>query len=103
MDLGGGIVKRKDRVRFMLGLHAPMTMPEGELKALTWQLDKESSFYQDVIMDWAFARNFLCGSCGAHQVEYRLQDEIIHVRCMHCATDHKVDMDEAMAVPIIVD
>jgi hypothetical protein len=70
---------------------------------LTWQLDKDSSFYSDVVMDWAFARNFMCGTCGARDLDFRTDDDIPHARCMHCATDHEIDLREAIAIPRTVE
>jgi formylmethanofuran dehydrogenase subunit E len=54
-------------------------------------------------MDWAFARNFICGSCGERDLEYRTEVATVKMRCMHCATDHEVDMREAVAVPLITE
>jgi len=53
-------------------------------------------------MDWAFARNFMCGACGARDLDFRLEDSDSHCRCMHCATDHQIDLREALAIPTSV-
>jgi hypothetical protein len=66
-------------------------------------MDKDSSFYKDVIMDWCFSRSFLCGGCGQRDLDFRLEDTNVHTRCMHCALDHEIDMREAIAVPIAVE
>jgi len=101
VDFGGGIVKQKDRLRLQLTFHSLLPQRDGTaLKSMTWQLDKDSSFYKDVIMDWAFARSFLCRSCGERELEFRTAQGAIRFRCMHCATDHEIDFGEAVSVPI---
>jgi len=102
VDVGGGLVQRKGRIRLQLSFYCPLPMPDGSSeKNLAWHLDKESSFHKDLVMDWAFARNFICGSCGSHDLDYRLQDAKAHARCMHCATDHEIDVIETVAIPDI--
>jgi hypothetical protein len=104
VDFGGGLVIKKNKVRLLLTFHSPLPLTSGEVvKSMSWQLDKDSSFYKDVIMDWAFARNFICGSCGERDLEYRTEVATVKMRCMHCATDHEVDMREAVAVPLITE
>jgi len=103
VDVGGGLVSRKNRVRMVLNFHSPLTSAAGPLKKLDWRLDKESAFNREVVMDWCFARSFLCGSCGARELEHRLVGEVNHFRCMRCATDHEVDIKEAVAIPILQD
>ena len=104
VDLGGGMVPKKGRVRLLLTFHTPLPLTTGEVvKSMTWQLDKESSFFKDVIMDWSFSRNFICAGCGERELEYRTDENKVRIRCMHCATDHEVDLREAIAVPIIKD
>jgi hypothetical protein len=101
INFGGGLVQKKGVTRLQLVLHCPLPTdnPEPE-KALVCGLDKESTFYKDVIMDWAFARNFICGACGAPDIDFRLEKVIPHARCMHCATDHEIDLVEAVAIPL---
>jgi len=102
VDVGGGLVQRKGRTRVQLTLSATLAQPGGEAdKTIAWWMDKESIFNKDVIMDWAFARNFICGSCGAHELDFRNEDAEVRFRCMHCATDHEIDLVEAIAIPII--
>ena len=103
VDFGGGLVPRKNRVRMQFTLHSPLAAAAAPLRKLEWWLDKESAFDREVVMDWAFARNFLCGTCGARELEHRLQGQSNHYRCMRCATDHEIDLKEAMAVPIFQD
>jgi hypothetical protein len=104
VDFGGGLVTKKGRVRMVLTFHSPLPLTTGEaVKSMTWQLDKESSFYKDVIMDWSFSRNFICGACGERDLQYRTEGNKVRMRCMHCATDHEIDLREAVAVPIIKD
>ncbi len=103
IDFGGGLVPRKNRVRMLFTFHSPLAAETAPLKRLEWWLDKESAFDREVVMDWAFARNFLCGNCGARELEHRLAGQTNRFRCMRCATDHEVDLKEAMAIPIFQD
>jgi uncharacterized C2H2 Zn-finger protein len=100
VTVGGGLVQKKNRVRLQLAFHAPIPTPPGPSKQLNWQLDKDSSFYKDVIMDWCYSRNFLCGGCGQRDLDFRLDGTKPRARCMHCATDHDIDLREAIAVPL---
>ncbi len=68
---------------------------------MSWILDKESSFNKEVVMDWGYARNFICGSCGERDLDFRTDGTKVHCRCMHCATDHEVDLAECVAVPLL--
>jgi hypothetical protein len=103
VDFGGGIVQRKAKVRMVLTFHSPLPGPEGPQKKLEWSLDKESGFAREVVMDWVFARNFMCGSCGARELQHRLEGSNLRFRCMRCATDHDVDLTEAVCMPILVE
>ena len=102
VNFGGGLVTKKSRTRLQLVFQAPMVLGDGSAKSLSWQLDKESSFFKEVVMDWAFARNFMCGACGARDLEFRLDGSNNRCRCMHCATDHQIDLREALAIPMSV-
>jgi hypothetical protein len=102
-DFGGGLVQRKGKVRMQLTFHSPLPGPAGPQKKLEWQLDKDSAFSRELVMDWVFARNFMCGSCGARELEHRLQGSTPRFRCMRCATDHEVDLTEAVAIPLLVE
>lgn len=101
VDFGGGLVVKKDRTRLVLTLHGPIAFGEEPVKSLNWQLDKDASFSRDVVMDWCFARRFLCGSCGAAELDYRTEKGKPRARCMRCATDHEIDLGEAVAIPLI--
>ncbi|MCU0856683.1 MAG: hypothetical protein MUF63_18000, partial [Rhodobacteraceae bacterium] len=68
---------------------------------MAWHLDKDSMFFKEVVMDWGYARNFICGSCGERDLQYRTENRKVFFRCMHCATDHDVDLVECIAVPRI--
>jgi len=103
VDLGGGFVQRKNRERLQLSFHIELPLPTGNAKSLVWFLEKESAFFKDVLMDWVFARNFTCGSCGAPDLDYRVEGRKTHTRCMHCATDHEIRFDQAVAIPIFHD
>ncbi len=103
VDYGGGPIKTsKSKFRLQLVFHTPFPLKSGELaKNMTWHLDKDSSFSKDVVMDWGYARNFICGACGERELQYRTEETRMLCRCMHCATDHEIDLQECMAVPLI--
>lgn len=103
VDVGGGLVVRKDRMRIVVTFHGPLAIGEAPAKSVTWQLDKESSFYKDILLDWCFARNFQCGSCGAGELDFRVERGNSRARCMRCATDHEIDLAEAVAIPIVTE
>lgn len=103
IDVGGGLVQKRNRVRLALTFHGPLSIAGGQVKNVVVNLDKDSSFYKDVLMDWAFARSFICGSCGARELDFRLEDGSARVRCMHCATDHEIDLREAVAIPLVAE
>jgi len=100
VTMGGGLVQKKSRVRLQLGFHAPIQTPGGAVKQFSWQLDKDSSFFKDAIMDWCYSRVFVCGGCGLRDLDYRVDGSKARARCMHCATDHDIDLDEGIAVPV---
>ncbi len=100
VTVGGGLVQKKSKTRLLLGFQAPIPAPTEPVKQFTWMLDKDSSFYKDVIMDWCYSRNFVCGGCGQRDLDFRIEDDEIRTRCMHCATDHEIDLREAIAVPL---
>jgi hypothetical protein len=99
VDLGGGLVQKRSSERLQLTFKGELPFEGGAVKSLVWNLTKDSAFYKDVIMDWCFARNFICGSCGAREIDYRLEHDTCKARCMHCATDHDIDLTEAVAIP----
>jgi len=96
-------VVRKDRMRILLTFHGQLTVGESPAKSIAWQLDKDSSFYKDVLLDWCFARNFQCGSCGAGELDFRVERGKPRARCMRCATDHDIDLTEAVAIPLVAE
>jgi len=103
VDYGGGKIKMaKSKFRLQIIFHTPFPLKSGELsKSMTWHLDKDSSFSKDAVIDWGYARNFICGACGERELEYRTDEKRMFCRCMHCATDHEIDLQECMAVPLI--
>ena len=103
VDYGGGRLQtKKSKFRLMLVFHTPIPADSGDqMKNIAWHLDKESSFSKDVVIDWGYARNFICGSCGERELDYRTEGEKLHMRCMHCATDHEIDLAEGVAVPLM--
>ncbi len=107
VDYGGGAIKTsKSKFRLQVIFHTPMPLRSGELaKNLVWHLDKDSSFSKEIVFEWGYARNFICGACGERDLQYRT-DEVpgghkMHCRCMHCATDHEIDLVECLAVPLV--
>lgn len=103
VDYGGGrLTTKKSKSRLQLTFHAPLPIPPGEApQKMSWHLDKDSTFDKDVVFDWGYARNFICGSCGERELDYRNENNKVRCRCMHCATDHEVDLAECVAVPLI--
>jgi hypothetical protein len=103
VTFGGGLVTSKKKTRLLLAFHSPLPTATGTAKSLSWMLDKESTFYKDVFMDWGFSRNFMCAACGARDLDFRTEEDVARSRCMHCATDHTVDMREALVIPMTVE
>jgi hypothetical protein len=99
---GGLVTTKKAKQRLQISFHSPFPVSTGTtVKNFVWHLDKESSFYKDVVIDWGFARAFICGACGERDLEYRTEETAIHMRCMHCATDHEIELQECVAVPLL--
>ena len=106
VDYGGGVLTatKKAKQRLQVTFHSPIpTVEDQQIKNLVWHLDKESSFKKDVVIDWGFARNFICGSCGERDLQYRTEGTKVRMRCMHCATDHEIDLAEGVAVPLLAE
>ena len=103
VDFGGGpITTKKSKSRLQLTFHTALPIPPDEaIPKKAWHLDKESTFDKDVVFDWGYARNFLCGSCGERELDYRTENSKVRCRCMHCATDHEIDLAECVAVPLV--
>lgn len=101
VDFGGGLVVKKDHTRLVLHFHAPIPFKEKTAKSMTWQLDADAATNKEAIMDWAFARSYMCGSCGARDLDFRDQKGETHARCMHCATDHHIDLRNHRITPLI--
>ncbi len=92
VDFGGGLVVKKGHTRLVLHFHMPIVFNEKKINSLTWQLSADSATNKEVIMDWAFARSYMCGACGARDLDYRSEKGQARARCMHCATDHTIDL-----------
>ncbi len=105
VDFGGGAIQtKKSKFRVNVKFHSPLPVgPEETITKMSWVLDKESSFSKEVVMDWGYARNFICGSCGERDLDFRTDGDKVHCRCMHCATDHEVDLGESVNVPLLSD
>lgn len=101
---GGLVTIKKAKQRLQVSFHCPFPLSTGTtVKNLAWNLDKESSFFKDVVIDWGFARTFICGACGEREQQFRTEGDKIHMRCMHCATDHEIELQECVAVPLITE
>jgi hypothetical protein len=100
VDVGGGLVAKKGYTRLSVNLCAQIVVVDKSSDSITWQLDAESAAYKEVIMDWAYARSYMCGSCGAREFDFRNEGGRIHGRCMHCATDHVIDPRRHTISPI---
>jgi hypothetical protein len=104
VDFGAAIQTKKNKFRVNVKFHAPLPVaPDETISKMSWNLDKESSFSKEVVMDWGYARNFICGSCGERELDFRSEGAKVHCRCMHCATDHEVDLGECVAVPLLAE
>ncbi len=103
VDVGGGFIQKKDKVRMQIKFFSEVPLPDGPSKTLTVQLTKESSHRKEELMKWVFARKFGCGVCGALDLDFRLEGGNVRCRCMHCAADHEVDLEEALAIPLEAD
>jgi hypothetical protein len=104
VDFGAAIQTKKSKFRVNVKFHAPLPVaPNESIAKMSWNLDKESSFSKEVVMDWGYARNFICGSCGERDLDFRAEGAKVHCRCMHCATDHEVDLTECVAVPLLTE
>ena len=101
VDFGGGLVVKKGHTRLVLHFHSPIQVKEKNTTSLTWQLSADSATNKEVIMDWAFARSYMCGACGARDLDYRNEKGQTRARCMHCATDHAIDLVHHTITPKI--
>jgi DNA-directed RNA polymerase subunit RPC12/RpoP len=100
VDYGGGLVVKKGHTRLVLHFHAPVPFNGKSVKSLVWQLTADAATNKEAIMDWAFARSYLCGSCGARDLDFRDEKETVHGRCMHCAMDHTIDLRNNIIKPL---
>jgi len=101
VDFGGGLVVKKGHTRLLLHFHSPLPFKDKNVASLTWQLTADSATNKETIMDWAFARSFMCGACGARDLDFRNEKGQTHGRCMHCATDHSIDLQQHRITPMI--
>ncbi len=99
---GGLVATRKQKQRLQVSFHSPFPLSTGStVKNMVFHLSKDSSFFKDVVIDWGFARSFICGACGEREQQFRTEEKKVHMRCMHCATDHEIELVECVAVPLI--
>lgn len=101
VDYGGGLVVKKGHTRLVLHFHTSVPFKGKNVKSLTWQLDEESATHKETILDWAFARSYICGSCGARDMDFRTEKGQTYGRCMHCATDHIIDLRHHRVTPLM--
>jgi hypothetical protein len=101
VDFGGGLVVKKGHTRIVLHFHMPIVFNNKNVNSLTWQLDAAAATNKETIMDWAFARSYFCGACAARDLDFRNDKGAIRGRCMHCATDHAIDLKRHKITPII--
>ncbi|MEE4271472.1 MAG: hypothetical protein V2I67_07360 [Thermoanaerobaculales bacterium] len=101
VDYGGGLVVKKGHTRLVLNFHAPVPFRGKSANSITLQLTADSATNKEAIMDWAFARSYMCGSCGARDFDYHQEKAGLHARCMHCATDHAIDLKNHAIKPLI--
>ncbi len=101
VDFGGGLAVKKNHTRLVLSFHMPIGFNGKNVKSLTWQLTADAATNKEAIMDWAFARSYLCGACGARDLDFRNEKGATHGRCMHCATDHAIDLKHHKITPMI--
>ena len=99
VDYGGGLVGKKGHTRLVLHFHSPIMVKNKNVKSLTWQLTADAATNKETIMDWAFARSFMCGSCGERDLDFRNEKGETRGRCMHCATDHSIDLRHHTITP----
>jgi len=92
---------KKGHTRLVLHFHAPVKYGDKAVTSITVQLTAESATNKETIMDWAFARSYMCGECGARDLDFRSEKSTIHARCMHCATDHVVDLKSNTIRPML--
>jgi len=101
VDFGGGLVVKKNHTRLVLSFHMPIVFNGKNVNSLTWQLTADAATNKEAIMDWAFARSYLCGACGARDLDFRNEKGATHGRCMHCATDHAIDLKHHKITPLV--
>jgi len=101
VDFGGGLVVKKNHTRLVLSFHMPIVFNGKNVNSLTWQLTADAATNKEAIMDWAFARSYVCGACGARELDFRNEKGAAHGRCMHCATDHAIDLRHHKITPLI--
>ncbi|MCU0302537.1 MAG: hypothetical protein MUC56_00545 [Thermoanaerobaculales bacterium] len=92
VDFGGGLVVKKGHTRLVFHFHVPVPVKDKSATSCSWQLTASAATNKETILDWAFARSYMCGSCGARDLDYRSDKGTNRARCMHCATDHIIDL-----------
>jgi len=103
VDFGGGLVVKKGHTRLVFNLHVPVLFKGKSVNSITIQLDADAATNKETIMDWSFARSYLCGACGARDFDFRGDKGELRARCMHCATDHIIDLKNHSFSPLLKD
>lgn len=101
VDYGGGLVVKKGHTRLVFHFHTPIPVKGKTAGSLTCQLTNESFKNKETILDWAFARSYICGACGARELDFRTDKGKTYGRCMHCATDHAIDVTHNRVTPLM--
>lgn len=101
VDYGGGLVVKKGHTRMVFHFHTPIPLKAKSIGSLTCQLTNESFKNKETILDWAFARSYICGACGARDLDFRTEKGQTYGRCMHCATDHAIDLKHHRVTPLM--
>jgi hypothetical protein len=101
VDYGGGLVVKKNHTRLVLHFHTAIPFKGKNAGSLTWQLTADSATHKETILDWAFARSYICGACGARDLDFRTEKGNTYGRCMHCATDHAIDLRHHRVTPLM--
>jgi len=102
LDHSDMLVKKKGMLRIIFKFVCDLPLPGKPAKSIARTFEKEASWVKDTILDWVYARSFICASCHLEEATFRRKGEKVFMRCMHCATDHEVDMHEAIALPVAI-
>lgn len=100
VDLGGGFTILGGTIRMVLTFKAPLILGKSRTTTLSRQIRKDESYDRETILHWVYSKNFICNGCGARDLSYRFENLSTKARCMRCASDHLIDLTQAIAKPI---